>query len=89
LLGLDVALTVQALRRVTQNPPALTLPAADRVAFARTVALLSTRNLRDASRESRPGAGGRGGPVSPPPAPSPRGRAPGFRAALAWAGALK
>ena len=52
LLGLDVALAVPSLRRVSDDPPSPTLPAADRVAFARTVALLSARALTDASRET-------------------------------------
>jgi hypothetical protein len=52
LLGLDVALAVQALRRVSDDPPAPTLPAADRVAFARTVTLLPALKLTDASRDS-------------------------------------
>ncbi|MEO5821569.1 MAG: hypothetical protein ABIT71_13800 [Vicinamibacteraceae bacterium] len=51
LLGLDVALAVPALRRVSDDPPAPTLPAADRVAFARTVALLPAGRLTDASRD--------------------------------------
>ena len=51
LLGMDVALAVQALRRVSDDPPSPTLPAADRVAFARTVALLPARALTDASRD--------------------------------------
>jgi hypothetical protein len=50
LLGLDVALAVPSLRRVSDDPPSPTLPAADRVAFARTVALLNARALTDASR---------------------------------------
>jgi hypothetical protein len=50
LLALDVALAVPALRRVSDDPPAPTLPAADRVAFARTVALLTA--LTDASRDA-------------------------------------
>ena len=52
LLGLDVALAVPSLRRVSDDPPAPTLPAADRVAFARTVALLPARALTDASRDT-------------------------------------
>jgi hypothetical protein len=51
LLGLDVALAVPALRRVSDDPPAPTLPAADRVAFARTVALLRPPALTEASRD--------------------------------------
>jgi hypothetical protein len=52
LLGLDVALAVPSLRRVSDDPPSPTLPAADRVAFARTVALLQARALTDASRDT-------------------------------------
>ena len=52
LLGLDVALAVPSLRRVSDDPPSPTLPAADRVAFARTVALLPARALTDASRDT-------------------------------------
>ena len=52
LLGLDVALAVQALRRVSDDPPSPTLPGADRVAFARTVALLRASALTDASRDT-------------------------------------
>ncbi len=52
LLGLDIALAVPSLRRVTDDPPAPTLPAGDRVAFARTVALLPVRALTDASRDA-------------------------------------
>jgi hypothetical protein len=52
LLGLDVALAVPSLRRVSDDPPSPTLPAADRVAFARTVALLPARALTDASRDA-------------------------------------
>jgi len=52
LLGLDVALAMPSLRRVSDDPPSPTLPAADRVAFARTVALLPARALTDASRDT-------------------------------------
>ncbi len=52
LLGLDVALAVPSLRRVSDDPPSPTLPAADRVAFARTVALLPASALTDASRDT-------------------------------------
>ena len=52
LLGLDVALAVQSLRRVSDDPPSPTLPAADRVAFARTVTVLNVRALTDASRDA-------------------------------------
>ncbi len=41
-----------SLRRVSDDPPSPTLPAADRVAFARTVALLPARALTDASRDT-------------------------------------
>jgi hypothetical protein len=52
LLGLDVALAVPSLRRTSDDPPAPTLPAADRVAFARTVALLPASGPSDASRDA-------------------------------------
>ena len=52
LLGLDVALAVSSLRRASDDPPSPTLPAADRVAFARTVALLRPAALTDASRDT-------------------------------------
>jgi len=43
---------VPSLRRISDDPPSPTLPAADRVAFARTVALLPAPALTDASREA-------------------------------------
>lgn len=52
LLALDVAMAVQSLRRVSEDPPSPTLPGADRVAFARTVALLSPSRMTDASRDT-------------------------------------
>ncbi len=91
LLGLDVALAVPALRRVSDEPPAPTLPAADRVAFARTVALLPA--LTDASRDTvlRLVAAGRARLAAVVGADAARataaaaGLGPWRREALAWA----
>jgi len=91
LLGLDVALAVPALRRVSDDPPAPTLPAADRVAFARTVALLPVPT--DASRDTvlRLVAAGRARLAAVASADAARaaaeaaGLGPWRREALAWA----
>ena len=49
LLALDVALAVPSLRRVSDDPPSPVLPPADRVAFARTVALSRAAAQTEAS----------------------------------------
>jgi hypothetical protein len=49
---MDVALAVPALRRVSDDPPAPVLPAADRIGFARTVALLRPEATSDATRDT-------------------------------------
>jgi hypothetical protein len=50
LVSMDVALAVPALRRVSDDPPSPVLPAADRIAFARTVALMGA-HADDRSRD--------------------------------------
>ena len=52
LVSMDVALAVPALRRVSDDPPAPVLPAADRIGFARTVALLRPEVTSDATRDT-------------------------------------
>jgi len=52
LIALDVAVAVPALRRISDDPPSPVLPAADRLGFARTVALLRPTDTTDASRDT-------------------------------------
>lgn len=52
LVSMDVALAVPALRRVSDDPPAPVLPAADRIAFARTAALMGRHVADDRNRDA-------------------------------------